>query len=161
MIGPIEQFMTADHARLDQLLELACRSDGAIDGPTFAVFREGLLRHIAMEEKVLLPYLRARVGEPPSIARVLRRDHGEIASLLVPSPTSSGCDLLRGVLARHNPLEEGPDGLYAACDTLAGGDAREVVAQLRAQPPVPVAPHYDGPLLKGQGVRRPSPGRMP
>lgn len=148
MIGPIERFMTEDHARLDALLEVARRPDGDVDRAAFAAFREGLLRHIAMEEKVLLPLARAlREGEPLPLARALRRDHGEIAALLVPSPTAAGCDRLVTALARHNPLEEGPGGLYAACDALAGDEADAVVTRLRAQPRVPVAPHYDGPLL--------------
>jgi hypothetical protein len=50
------------------------------------------------------------------------------------------------VLGRHNPHEEGPEGLYATCDRLAGDDAGHVVARLRAQPEVPVAKYYDGPL---------------
>jgi hypothetical protein len=47
------------------------------------------------------------------------------------------------VLARHNPLEEGADGLYAACDAFAGADANAIVERLRAQPEAPQAPHYD------------------
>lgn len=155
MVGPIEQFMTEDHARLDEVFERACPPDGPIDASAFATFREGLLRHIAMEEKVLLPFAREqRGGEPLAIAPALRRDHGEIAAMLVPSPTSSGCDSLRAALARHNPLEEGPDGLYAMCDALAGAEAEALVARLRAQPRVPVAPHYDGPLLRGRRTTR-------
>ena len=152
-MGPIQAFLTADHARLDALLAGAERTDGAIDMTTYAEFRRGLLRHIAMEEKVLLPDARQRRGgEPLPIAATLRRDHGEIASLLVPTPTPDLCARLRAVLAQHNRIEEGPEGLYATCDTLAGDAASEVVARLEAQPEVPVAPHYDGPLL---GRRRP------
>ena len=152
MAGPIETFMTADHTRIDDLLAKAERADGAIDSPVYAEFRQGLLRHIAMEEKVLLPYAKARRGgEPLPVAPILRKDHGEIASLLVPSPTPALCTQLRAVLARHNPLEEGADGLYATCDALAGEEGNRVVERLKAQPQVPVAPHYDGPL----GKRRP------
>lgn len=149
MVGPIERFMTADHARLDALLQRAHPGGDRIDGEAFEAFRKGLLRHIAMEEKVLLPYARARRGgEPLPIARTLREDHGEMASLLVPSPTPALCDRLRTVIGRHNRLEEGPGGLYAICDELAGAEATEVVERLQAQPEVPVAPHYDGPLLR-------------
>lgn len=150
MIGAIEAFMTADHARLDNLLRGAERADGSIDAETYAEFRAGLLRHIAMEEKVLIPFARLkRGGEPLPVARALRADHGRIAKLLVPTPDGAGCDALRLLLSEHNPLEEGPGGLYAACDALAADEAEAsgVVAKLRAQPAVPVAPHYDGPLL--------------
>jgi hypothetical protein len=164
MPGAIEAFMTTDHARLDALLRQAELGDGTIDAEVHARFREGLLRHIAMEEKVLLPFARARRGGAPlPIARALRIDHGSIAKLLVPTPDVALCDELRLLLGRHNPLEEGPEGLYATCDLLAGDEAAAVVAQLRAQPSVPVAKHYDGPLLTHgpRGAALPSPKRAP
>lgn len=164
MIGAIEVFMTADHARLDNLLRGAERDDGTIDTGTYAEFRAGLLRHIAMEEKVLIPFARTkRGGEPLAVASALRVDHGRIAKLLVPTPDRAVCDALRSLLAAHNPLEEGRDGLYATCDALAGDEAEAdaIVAKLRAQPTVPVARHYDGPLLHleraGNKPARPGP----
>jgi hypothetical protein len=153
MPGDIESFMTADHARLDALLARASQDDGTIDADAYQDFREGLLRHIAMEEKVLLPFARAKRGEPLAMAKKLRADHGELASLLVPSPTHALCESLRAKLVEHNALEEGEAGLYVQCDSLAGAEASSVVARLRAQPRVPVAPHYDGPLLKRRGAR--------
>ena len=148
MIDDIEAFMTADHAQLDDLLKRADRADGTIDMTLYERFRSGLLRHIAMEEKVLIPFLREHFGGGPlPIATALRRDHGEIAKLLVPTPDAALLDRLRQVLALHNALEEGPDGLYAKCDTFAGDARHRLMTRLRAQPEVPVAKHYDGPLL--------------
>jgi hypothetical protein len=145
-IGAIEQFMVEDHARLDRLLAASEAPDGTIDEATYTLFRAGLLRHIGMEEKVLLPFARARrFGAPLELAAQLRRDHGEIARLLVGSPTAPRLAELRALLGRHNPLEEGENGLYAECDALAGPEAGDVVARLRAQPEVPLAPYYDGP----------------
>ena len=156
MVGPIEAWLTADHVRIDELLAKADEPDGSLDLESYAQFRQALLRHIAMEEKVLLPYAKAkRGGAPLPIAAALRKDHGAIAALLVPSPTPAICAELRAVLVRHNPLEEGADGLYATCDALAGAEAEEVVERLKAQPDVPMAPHYDGPLVSKH--RRPSP----
>lgn len=150
MIGAIEVFMTADHARLDNLLRGAERADGTIDTATYADFRAGLLRHIAMEEKVLMPFARTkRAGEPLAIANALRVDHARIAKMLVPTPDRGVCDALRSLLGAHNRLEEGRDGLYATCDALAEDEAEAdaLVAKLRTHPVPPVAPHYDGPLL--------------
>ena len=148
MVGPIEMFLTADHVRIDELLTRADTGDGTIDGEAYAEFRQALLRHIAMEEKVLLPYARIkRGGVPLPTAPVLRKDHGEIAALLVPTPTPAICAELRSLLARHNPLEEGTEGLYSTCDALAGVEAEQVVDRLKSQPRVPMAPHYDGPLV--------------
>jgi hypothetical protein len=77
-------------------------------GP-YAQFRHDLLRHIAMEEKVLLRYAREkRGGEPLPLARQLHADHGEIAKLLVPTPTAAIIQRLSEVLHGHNRLEEGP-----------------------------------------------------
>jgi hypothetical protein len=147
MAGPIEEFLTEDHQRLDALLAKAERPDGSIDAAAYAEFRQGLLRHISMEEKVLLRYAQQKRGsERLPIAAALRKDHGELAALLVPSPTQALCAELRPLMARHNPLEEGPEGLYAVCDALALDEAAQVVAMLKAQPQVPVAPHYDGPI---------------
>ena len=141
--------MSADHARLDALLARAgAGPDGSLEPAPFAEFREGLLRHIAMEEKVLLPFAREkRHGEALELARPLRVDHGLIAKLLVPTPDREVCRALREVLTRHNALEEGTGGLYAICDALAGDEAPALVERLRQQPAVPVAKHYDGPLL--------------
>ena len=147
-VGPIERFMAEDHVRLDRMLS-AATAGPKIDADAYARFRHDLLRHIAMEEKVLLPDARARRGGSAlELAARLRVDHGAIAKLLVPSPTHAIVDSLRELLARHNELEEGPAGLYAICDTLAGDEAPLVVDKLRAQPSVPVAKHYDGPLLR-------------
>jgi len=134
---------------MDRSLQAATTAD-RIDEVAYARFRHDLLRHIAMEEKVLLPYARQKRGTPLPIAAALRADHGEIAKLLVRSPTPDNVEELTALLARHNPLEEGPEGLYAACDALAEGDAEVVVGRLRRQPNVPVAKYYDGPLLRGR-----------
>lgn len=147
-LGPIERFMMEDHARVDQLLAVAT-AGAEIDPFAYARFRHDLLRHIAMEEKVLLPYARnKRLGSPLAIASQLRADHGMIAKLLVRSPTRDTIDELLAILGRHNRLEEGPGGLYSRCDALAGLEADAVVERLKAQPKVPLAAYYDGPLRR-------------
>ena len=145
-VGAIEKWMSEDHARLDALLRDSELPDEHIESTTYEEFRRGLLRHIGMEEKVLLPFAREkRAGEALPIAAALRADHGRIAKLLVRTPTPALLDELREVLAKHNAIEEGPHGLYATIDELAGDEASEIVSRLRAQPDVPLAPYYDGP----------------
>jgi hypothetical protein len=102
-----------------------------------------------MEEKVLFRYAQAKRGglALPLVAR-LHEDHGRIAKLLVPSPTTELVAALKQILAQHNALEEGVGALYATCDALAGDEAADVIARLNAQPRVPLAPHYDGPPHK-------------
>lgn len=143
--------MVEDHVAIDESLR-AVDAHGAIDHAAFEDLRRGLLRHIGMEEKVLLPFARAkRGGVAMPIAAALRADHGEIAKLLVRSPTAEGLADLRELLERHNPLEEGEDGLYAACDRLAGMETLSLVERLRAQPFPPLARYYDGPLHLPRG----------
>jgi hypothetical protein len=146
MAGPIYRFLAGDHARLDGLLERAMTEAGAIDRVAYAEFRAGLLKHIGMEEKILLPAAqRLRGGASLALAAKIRLDHGALAALLVPTPTPAIVAALRTILEAHNALEEDPGGLYEGCERVAGAEAEVLLAQLQAALEVPVAPHSDGP----------------
>jgi hypothetical protein len=148
MTGPIFQLLAEDHARLEDLLARSAAGPGGVDLVAYGAFREGLLRHIALEEKILLPAAkRARAGEPLAQARRLRIDHGAIAALLVPTPTSEIAGELRKILGPHNEVEEGEGGLYAQCDTLLADEAGAILERMRAYPPVKVARYHDGPRV--------------
>lgn len=142
MTGAITKLLEADHARLDALL--ARSAAPAIDMAAYEQFRAGLLRHIAIEEKVLFRDLRARGGA--GVERLLDQlhaDHGALAALMIPTPTHELIATIRALLVEHNPLEEGPDGLYAICDRYAGEDTEQVIAKMHAIPPVRVSQHVD------------------
>jgi len=146
--GPIGRFLAGDHRRLEALLDEATRVPERIDAAPFAAFREGLLRHIGMEEKILLPAAaRARGGAPHPLAHRLRLDHGAIAALLVPTPTPDLVATLRALLDRHDAVEEGPSGVYSDCDRLLTDEVTALVDELRRFPPVRVAPHHDSPFV--------------
>jgi hypothetical protein len=148
MPGPLFCFLANDHERLDGLLRRAMTEASTIDRAAYAEFRAGLLRHISLEEKILLPAAqRWQGGDPLPIAAKLRLDHGALAALLVPTPTPAIIAAIRTVLAAHNALEEGPGGVYERCEQLAGAEADALLAQLRAAPEVPVAPYADGPQV--------------
>lgn len=148
MPGPIFQFLAEDHARLDALLTKAVAGLRGVDLAAFGAFREGLLRHIALEEKILLPAARtARGGEPVPHARRLRVDHGAIAALLVPTPTPEIAGEIRKILGPHNEVEEGKGGLYEECDALLSAEAGALLERMRAYPPVKVARYQDGPRV--------------
>jgi len=152
--GAIHRYLADDHARLDRLLRSATTDPAHLDPGPYAEFRRGLLRHISMEEKLLLPAARrARGGSPLPIAATLRLDHGAIAALLVPTPTAGIVAALRAILARHNQIEEGPGGLYDTCAALADRDADALLAALRAAPAVPAAAHVDGPRVMAAVAR--------
>ena len=141
-------FLVGDHARLDGLLRRAMTAASPIDLAAYAAFRAGLLRHISLEETILLPAAqRWQGGDPLPLAATLRRDHGALAALLVPTPTPAIIAALRTILAAHNALEEGPGGVYERCEDLAGTEADARLAQLQAAPDVLVAPYADGPQV--------------
>ncbi len=145
MSGPLTAWFAADHRRLDALLARSAADPDSFDLETFEAFRAGLLKHIALEEKILLPALRARGGEPHPLARRLRVDHGAIASLLVPTPDAAIVAELRSILDPHNAVEEGPGGLYPSCDELLAPTAAALLERVLAYPDVKVAPHRDVP----------------
>jgi len=152
--GPITRFLAADHLRLAALLVQASGGATAIDRTAYAAFRAGLLKHIGMEEKILLPNAqRHRGGEALPIAAKLRLDHGALAALLVPTPTPAIIAALRRILTAHNALEEAPAGVYEECERLAGTDAEALLAQLQSAPEVPVHAHVDGPRIE-EATRR-------
>jgi hemerythrin HHE cation binding domain-containing protein len=141
----IADYLTGDHRRLEGLLDTATGADPVEPGP-YAEFRRGLLRHIAIEEKVLLPAAEeARNGVPLEVAARLRLDHGAIAALLVPTPTPVIVATLRRILDGHNLVEEGPDGLYAVCERLLEAKAASIVGAMARYPSVKANPHNDGP----------------
>ncbi|MDK2743597.1 MAG: hemerythrin domain-containing protein [Nitrospira sp.] len=154
LAGPVTRFLTDDHRRLEALLQSAVSSTGQVKQGAYDQFRAGLLRHIGMEEKILMPAAqRLSSGEPLSMAAKLRLDHGAIAALLMPTPTAGIIATLQTILMKHNVIEEGPGGLYEVCDKLAGGETEHLIAKLRAAPEPAVLPHSDTPAVLG-AVRR-------
>jgi len=105
MPGVLYQYLSGDHDRLDALLESAVANAGVIDMEPYSEFRKGLLRHISMEEKIVLPAIaRWQDGKKAAIAERLRLDHSAIVSLLVPPPNPSIILTLRSIFTVHNHL---------------------------------------------------------
>lgn len=146
MHGPLSRILERDHARLDELLRRAVESPDAVSIAPYQSLRAGLLRHIAMEEQILFPAVRSR-SDPAALALVeqLHADHAALATLLVPTPTHAILATIRGILAEHNPLEEGEGGLYELCERLAGTELDALVAQLEVRREVRLAKHVDKP----------------
>lgn len=144
MPGKIYRYLADDHQRLDALLERAMSDPEDVDAAAYAEFRAGLLKHIGMEEKVLLPAAqKARGGDPLPIAPRLKLDHGALVALLVPSPTAPIIAAIRAILKIHNPIEEDPGGVYDECEKLAGAEADQILRQLQNHLEVKVLPHVD------------------
>jgi hypothetical protein len=147
MGGRVYRFLTADHERLDALLGAAAADSSRINPEPYELFRAGLLRHIAMEEKVLMPDIRRLLGPLPEVDQI-RSDHAALAALLIPSPTHPIITTIRRVLDEHNPMEERPGGLYDAWERAAGEHVDECLARMLALPEVKVAPHANGPRVQ-------------
>lgn len=146
MPGPLSTFLEEDHRRLAELLAMAVRDDGSIDTASFDAFRKGLLRHIALEEKILFRAAREAGGdEALPTWRELRIDHGALTSLLVPTPTRELVGEIRSILDGHNVLEEDPGGAYERCDALLAAQAEALLERMRSYPEVKVMTHNDGP----------------
>ncbi len=140
------QYLAEDHERLDSLFQRAVARPGVIDAEPYHEFRKGLLRHISMEEKIVLPAIaRWQGGKKAAIAERLRLDHGALVALLAPPPTPSIMLTIRSILEVHNQLEEQEGGLYKLLDDMAGPETDSMLAQLRDAPPVAVLPNNEKP----------------
>ncbi|HVN48376.1 MAG TPA: hemerythrin domain-containing protein [Bacteroidota bacterium] len=142
----INKYFTKDHRRLESLLHRAFNSRENIDETAYAEFRSGLLKHIAMEEKILIPALsNVRDGAPYPLAAQLRLEHGAIASLLVLPPSVTVKNVLLGILQHHNKREESESGLYSDCDCLLSNAPENIMQKTMRYPDVPVMPYNDSP----------------
>ena len=147
MTGVLYRYLSSDHERLNALLDRAGNSD-AIDIEVYSEFRKGLLRHISLEEKIILPAIaRWQGGRRAAIADRLRLDHSAIVSLLVPPPNRSIIRTLQSVFEVHNPLEEDEGGLYRLFEKLAGSETPKMLKKLQTAPDVLVLSHNEKPEL--------------
>jgi hemerythrin HHE cation binding domain-containing protein len=148
-VTALGDWLLADHREMEALLDRAAvelaGGGSAARSPAFEIFRARLLRHIAIEEKVLFAAARqARGGEPISRAHRLRTEHAALTSLLVPTPDPALIGELRLLLEPHDRIEEGPGGVYQECEAALGDRWPEVLERARAYPAVKVAAHFDG-----------------
>lgn len=141
MTRPITWALVADHRRIGALLAAAIAGDRA----SYAELRGALLRHIGIEEKIVLPALRAAGCDPP-MASQLKLDHSALATMLVPTPTPELLDRIAALLALHDPLEEGDAGLYLLADAhLASAD--DVLERIARAPVPKMAANFDDPRV--------------
>lgn len=135
------RYLSADHKRLEALLDQATKDPSNIDLTLYEEFRKGLLRHIAIEEKIVFPRIQRETGDALDRAiEQLRLDHGAIAALLVPTPNASVLHTLVRILQRHNLLEEQQDSVYEKFDARAGDAAQAAVDEFEATPEVRLHP---------------------
>lgn len=147
-MSAISEFLAKDHDRLDAFFVKA-RADGTrVDLAAYEDFRRGLLKHVGMEELILIPAARRLGGKAVALAERARLDHAALTSLLIPAPTPEILSVLRAVLEPHNRMEEEEGGLYDQCARALGAEGEAVLARLRAAPDIPPAAHADGPRVR-------------
>ena len=147
MADALHRYLSSDHQRLESLLEASVREDGSIDPTPYDEFRRGLLRHIGIEERILLPEIRRRRGSTV-VEEQIHLDHAALGSLLVPPPTLREIETIRSILQSHNPLEEGEGGLYEIFEQLADRDLEELMERVRSFPQIPLSPEADTPVVR-------------
>jgi hypothetical protein len=131
----IYKYLSGDHDRLDGLLGEATVRPEAIDRDLYAEFRKGLLRHIAMEEKLIFPVIaRLRGGDQPVFIEQLHLDHGALVALLVPPPAPLIIRMLRTILKVHNAREEQEGGLYLIFEKLVESERDTTLVKLKICP---------------------------
>ena len=116
----VTEYLAGDHARLGESFDRAI-AGAALELAPYETFRAGLLRHIAIEEKLLFPAVKP-AADAALLARMaaLHADHARIGMLLAVYPTAERCRELAALLERHDADEEGPTGVYAACEAALG-----------------------------------------
>jgi hypothetical protein len=148
MRGRLYEFFAEDHRRLESLLDKATAASEGYEMESYGKFRSGLLRHIKMEEKFVLPAAqKAQGGKPLDIADRIRLDHGALTALMVPPPSRAIIGALRAILAVHDELEERPGGLYETLEVLTGTQVDGLLENAKGTGEVPVLPHNDKPFI--------------
>jgi hypothetical protein len=147
MLDPLYQYLSDDHTLLDELLDRAAARPGVIEMEPYTEFRKRILRHIGIEERIILPAIaRLQDGRQAAMAEQIRLDHGAIAALMVPPPTAAIIATLRSILQVHNVLEEENGGLYELVGRLAGAETGAMLVKMKSTPEVPVLPHNETPV---------------
>lgn len=145
----IAEYLIDDHAALHELLTRAAADPARFDHEAFARFRSRMLRHMAIEEKILFPDARARRGgDPLPMARRLRIEHAAIAMLTLPTPSPSLVGEIGQLLLLHIGAEEGPGGAFEQHAALASREDQVRLARIaREHPEVRTPPSKDAPDL--------------
>lgn len=146
MTTSITRFLAHDHASLLVWLARARSDPARFDASAYEVFRSGLLRHLTLEERVLLPAMqRMAVGNLDRLLAPVHIEHAAIELLLAPTPDVALVDELAALLVAHERMEAADDGIYTLADTLLAGHAEAIIALMREHPSHVAPPHHDAP----------------
>ena len=147
MIQEITEYLSADHDRLDALLQHTITESDEIDQTAYIQFRQGLLRHIGIEEKILIPALKIDMNAimKDTVERI-HLDHSAIVALLVPPPSPEIISALHKILSRHNELEERNGGFYEQADAYDAQAVQHIADAVKNAPEVKTLPNNSNPV---------------
>ena len=144
----LSTYLTSDHDRIDNFLQQALTDSGDINPDAYNGFRQGLLRHIGIEEKILIPALQPLLNERmKQILAQIKADHSLIVALLVPSPTKGIIAALNTILEKHNWLEEANGGFYEFSERFNEQMLSELAEKIRTAPEVKSLPNNPDPKV--------------
>ena len=138
------EYLTRDHRHLEATLSEAIAGEN-IDRERYDAFRRGLLRHIAIEENIVMPLIRERSENGFFALQQIHLEHGAIAALLVPPPDVELITVLRSLLDKHNLLEETQNTLYDVLDYCARTDRPELLERMETHPETRLNPNINNP----------------
>lgn len=142
----LRAWLVNDHEEINALA-LDARAPDGIDDEAFERFRERLLRHMGIEERLLFPLIEdANEGQLATAINELRIDHAALTSLLVPTPDHVLVQEIAGLLELHNELEDRSGGIYDQCLALLEDETAEAILfDAYECRPVQTAKYFDGP----------------
>lgn len=148
MPTPLWTYLADDHDRLDRAFQRAVAGPGTVDEEAYREFRQGLLRHIGIEEKILIPLLQPHLDDHGrAMLERIRADHSAIVALLVPPPTRAVVHALHRILDQHNVLEEQNGGFYALAERLDDAAMKDLEERIRNAPQVRSLPNNPDPRV--------------
>jgi hypothetical protein len=142
----LRAWLARDHEEIIAL-SLDARAPDGIDTEAYERFRERLLRHIGIEERLLFPMVEhADAGPLVTAIDELRIDHAALVSLLVPTPDPVLAQEIAGLLELHDELEDRSGGIYDQCMALLDDDTADAILFEACEClPVQTAKYFDGP----------------
>jgi len=132
-----------EHGELLAQLDRCLSPTGELNLRAYEEFRRRQLRHVAIEEKVLLPALARRKKLSAAFQNALHKDHEAIVVLCVTAPNPDFVRDLKELIAWHQKVEEEPNGFYDLFDRHVGDDP-QVSEALAHLPPISPPPFASG-----------------
>jgi hypothetical protein len=108
--------LASQHRSIEHLFLSSTTDPEAVDASMYDEFRSKLLRHIAIEENIVLPLLRKHLRGGFPMELQLRMEHDALAALCVLPPSPEVLYSMHSLLIRHDRLEEAHGTLYDLFD---------------------------------------------